>query len=42
MLLAVGSVIKSQIEVGFQVFVKDGGAEVGAVRDLCGHRPENV
>jgi len=34
--------IKSQIEVGFQVFVKDGGDEVGAVRDLCGHRPEII
>jgi hypothetical protein len=34
--------IKSQIQVGFQVFLKDGGDEVGAVRDLCGHRPEIV
>lgn len=34
--------MKSQIEVGFQVFLKDGGDEVGAVRDLCGHRPEIV
>jgi hypothetical protein len=34
--------IKNQIEVGFQVFLKDGGDEVGAVRDLCGHRPEIV
>jgi hypothetical protein len=34
--------IKNQIEVGFQVFAKDGGDEVGAVRDLCGHRPEIV
>jgi hypothetical protein len=32
--------IKKQIEVGFQVFAKDGGDEVGAVRDLCGQRPE--
>jgi hypothetical protein len=34
------SELKSQIRVGFQVFTKDGGEEVGAVRDLCGHRPE--
>jgi len=34
--------IKNEIEVGFQVFAKDGGEEVGAVRDLCGHRPEIV
>ncbi len=34
--------IKSQIEVGYQVFVKDGGVEVGAVRDLCDHRSEIV
>ena len=32
--------LKNQIEIGYQVFVKDGGEEVGAVRDLCGHRPE--
>ncbi|HVY37475.1 MAG TPA: hypothetical protein VHM31_06055 [Polyangia bacterium] len=34
--------LKSQIEVGFQVFTKDGGEEIGAVRDLCGKRPEIV
>jgi hypothetical protein len=34
--------LKSQIRVGFQVFTKDGGEEVGAVRDLCGHRPEII
>ena len=34
--------IKDQIKLGYQVFVKDGGDEVGAVRDLCGHRPEIV
>jgi hypothetical protein len=34
--------IKDGIQVGFQVFTKDGGEEVGAVRDLCGHRPEIV
>ena len=34
--------IKAGIELGFQVFTKDGGDEVGAVRDLCGHRPEIV
>jgi hypothetical protein len=34
------SALKGQIEVGFQVFLKDGGDEIGAVRDLCGHRPE--
>jgi hypothetical protein len=34
------SAMKSQIEVGFQVFTKDGGDEVGAVRDLRGDRPE--
>ncbi|HTA19468.1 MAG TPA: hypothetical protein VK989_09260 [Polyangia bacterium] len=33
---------KSEIQVGFQVFLKDGGEEVGAVRDLAGHRPEIV
>jgi hypothetical protein len=32
--------IKDQIQVGFQVFVKDGGDEIGAVRDLRGGRPE--
>jgi hypothetical protein len=32
--------LKSEIQVGFQVFLKDGGEEVGAVRDLAGHRPE--
>jgi hypothetical protein len=32
--------LKKQVQVGFQVFTKDGGDEVGAVRDLCGHRPE--
>jgi hypothetical protein len=32
--------LKRQIRLGFQVFIKDGGEEVGAVRDLCGHRPE--
>ena len=32
--------LKGQIQVGYQVFLKDGGEEVGAVRDLCGHRPE--
>ena len=32
--------VKSQIRIGFQVFIKDGGDEVGAVRDLCGRRPE--
>jgi hypothetical protein len=37
-----GTTIKSQIELGFQVFAKDGGEEVGAVRDLCGQRPEIV
>lgn len=42
MLVAMSNAIKAQIEVGFQVFVKDGGEEVGAVRDLCGHRPEIV
>jgi hypothetical protein len=31
---------KQNIEVGFQVFLADGGEEVGAVRDLCGGRPE--
>lgn len=34
--------LKSRIEVGYQVFVEDGGEEVGAVRDLCGGRPEIV
>ena len=34
--------IKDQIHVGDQVFLKDGGEEVGAVRDLCHHRPEIV
>lgn len=34
--------LKSQIQIGYQVFTKDGGEEVGAVRDLCGHRPEIV
>jgi hypothetical protein len=34
--------IKGQIQVGYQVFVKDGGDEVGAVRDLRGSRPEIV
>jgi hypothetical protein len=34
--------LKDQIEVGFQVFAKDGGEEIGAVRDLCGERPEIV
>ena len=42
MLLTMSNAIKAQIEVGFQVFVKDGGDEIGAVRDLCGHRPEIV
>lgn len=32
--------VKGQIRVGFQVFTKDGGDEIGAVRDLCGHRSE--
>jgi hypothetical protein len=36
------SSLKDQIEVGYQVFVADGGEEVGAVRDLCGNRPEIV
>ncbi len=36
------SALKGQIEVGFQVFLKDGGEEIGAVRDLAGHRPEIV
>ncbi|HEX4406704.1 MAG TPA: hypothetical protein VH560_17820 [Polyangia bacterium] len=36
------SALKGQIAVGFQVFLKDGGEEVGAVRDLAGHRPEIV
>jgi hypothetical protein len=34
--------LKSEIQVGFQVFTKDGGEEIGAVRDLCGKRPEIV
>jgi hypothetical protein len=42
MLAAMSNAIKKQIEVGYQVFVKDGGEEVGAVRDLCGNRPEIV
>lgn len=40
MLPTMSNTIKSQIQIGFQVFLKDGGDEVGAVRDLCGHRPE--
>jgi hypothetical protein len=32
--------LKDQVQVGYQVFLVDGGEEVGAVRDLCGHRPE--
>jgi hypothetical protein len=34
--------LKGEIQLGYQVFTKDGGDEVGAVRDLCGHRPEIV
>jgi hypothetical protein len=34
--------IKNEIRVGYQVYLEDGGDEVGAVRDLCGHRPEIV
>ena len=34
--------IKNEIEVGYQVFVEDGGEEVGAVRDLCKNRPEII
>jgi hypothetical protein len=34
------SALKGQIQVGFQVFLKDGGDEIGAVRDLRGHHPE--
>jgi hypothetical protein len=40
MLQEMSNALNGQIEVGYQVFVKDGGDEVGAVRDLCGHRPE--
>ena len=40
--MRMASDLKSQIQVGFQVFIKDGGEEVGAVRDLCGHRPEII
>jgi len=34
--------MKEEISVGDQVFVSDGGEEVGAARDLCGTRPEIV
>jgi hypothetical protein len=34
------NVNKHEIKIGYQVFIKDGGEEVGAVRDLCGGRPE--
>ena len=40
MLQEMSNALKGQIQVGYQVFVQDGGDEVGAVRDLCGHRPE--
>ena len=29
-----------QVQVGYQVFLVDGGEEIGAVRDLRGHLPE--
>ena len=35
-----GKTLKDEIQVGYQVFVKDGGDGVGAVRDLCRNRPE--
>jgi hypothetical protein len=35
-----GHTIKDEIKLGYQVFTKDGGDGVGAVRDLCGRRPE--
>ena len=34
--------IKNEIKVGYQVFLEDGGDEIGAVRDLAGHHPEIV
>lgn len=35
--------MREQIEIGFQVFVSDGGEEVGAVRKVApGGRPELV
>lgn len=34
--------MKDQIEVGDQVYVKDGGDEIGAVRDICKGRPEII
>jgi hypothetical protein len=37
---AMSNAMKGEIKLGFQVFTKDGGEEIGAVRDLCGHRPE--
>jgi hypothetical protein len=36
------SINKTEIKVGYQVFLKDGGDEVGAVRDLSLDRPEIV
>jgi hypothetical protein len=37
---AMSNVNKHEIQIGYQVFIKDGGEEVGAVRDLLGGRPE--
>jgi hypothetical protein len=33
---------KQDIQIGFQVFLEDGGDEVGAVRDLGDDRPEII
>ena len=33
---------KNGIQVGFQVYLEDGGEEIGAVRDLAQHRAEII